>query len=107
MVKRILRDIPEASLAQVVKDFESEGCTIAKKEKQPDGRWTIEAACPDEAAKEQKSPRMVKRILRDIPEASLAQVVKDLISEGCTIVKKEKQPDGRWTIEAACPAKRV
>ena len=47
MVKRILRDIPEASLAQVVKDFESEGCTIAKKEKQPDGKWTIEAACPD------------------------------------------------------------
>ena len=58
MVKRILRDIPEASLAQVVKDFESEGCTIAKKEQQPDGRWTIEAECPDKRATPGKnSPR--------------------------------------------------
>ena len=46
MTKRILKDIPEADVDQVVKDFESEGCTVSK-EKQPNGKWTVTADCPD------------------------------------------------------------
>lgn len=43
---RILTDIPESDLDQVVSDFESEGCTVTKK-KQADGNWTVKAVCPE------------------------------------------------------------
>lgn len=42
----VLTDMTEAQADEVVSDFESEGCT-AKKEKQPDGLFTVRATCPD------------------------------------------------------------
>jgi len=44
--ERVLRDIPEDELEEVIGDFESEGCTVTKK-KQPDEKWTVIATCPD------------------------------------------------------------
>lgn len=44
-IERILTDIPDSDLDQVVSDFESEGCTVTK-EKQPDENWTVKAICP-------------------------------------------------------------
>ena len=45
--ERVLTDIPESDVDEVVSDFESEGCTT-KKEKQTNGKWTVTATCPDE-----------------------------------------------------------
>ena len=45
-VERVLTDIPDGEEDAVVKDFESEGC-IASKEKQPNGKWTVRATCPN------------------------------------------------------------
>jgi len=45
---KILTDIPENEVQQVMDDFESEGCTDVTKEKQPNGLWTVKAICPDE-----------------------------------------------------------
>ncbi len=46
----------------------------------------------------------IERILNDVPESEVNEVVGDLESEGCT-VKKEKQNNGLWTIKASCPEK--
>ena len=43
---KVLKDIPESEVDEVVSDFESEGCTV-EKEKQPDGNYTVRATCPD------------------------------------------------------------
>ncbi len=45
--EKVLTDIPASDVDEVVSDFESEGCTV-KKEKQPDGKYTVRATCPDE-----------------------------------------------------------
>ena len=42
------------------------------------------------------------RIIKDIPDSEVDEVVRDLESEGCT-VEKEKQPNGNWTVRATCP----
>lgn len=60
MVKRVLRDIPESKVAQMVEDFESEGCTVTKKEKQSNGKWKVEAECPD-TYRRAKKKRMAKK----------------------------------------------
>lgn len=44
---KVLEDIPESDVDQVIRDFESEGCTVEKKE-QPNGKFTVRATCPDE-----------------------------------------------------------
>jgi len=44
---KVLKDIPESDVNQVISDFESEGCTV-EKEKQPNGKFTVRATCPDE-----------------------------------------------------------
>ncbi len=44
--QRVLSDIPEAEVNQVVESFKSEGCTVTQ-QKQDDGNWTIIADCPD------------------------------------------------------------
>lgn len=46
MTKRVLTEVPEGELDQIVADFESEGCTVST-EKQSDGKWTVTADCPD------------------------------------------------------------
>ncbi len=45
-VKKVLKDIPESDVREVVRSFEREGCTV-EKEKQPDGKWTVRATCPE------------------------------------------------------------
>lgn len=45
--ERILTDVPDDAVDRVVEDFRSEGCTKVSKEKQPNGRWTVRAVCPD------------------------------------------------------------
>ena len=44
---KVLKDIPESDVDQVVSDFESQGCTV-KKEQQSNGKYTVRATCPDE-----------------------------------------------------------
>jgi hypothetical protein len=44
---QVLKDVPESDVDQVISDFESEGCTV-EKEKQPNGKYTVRATCPDE-----------------------------------------------------------
>ena len=46
MAERVLRDIPDSEVAEVVSDLESEGCTVTKV-KQSDGKWTVKAVCPE------------------------------------------------------------
>ena len=48
-IERVLTDIPESEVEQVVSDFESEGCSVSK-ERQANGLWTVRAICPDEIA---------------------------------------------------------
>ena len=45
-IQRTLTDIPNGDVEEVVKDFESEGCTVVK-ERQKDGNWTVTATCPE------------------------------------------------------------
>jgi hypothetical protein len=45
-VERVLTDIPDSDVDAVVKDFESEKCSVTK-EKQPNGKWTVRATCPE------------------------------------------------------------
>lgn len=45
--ERVLRDIPESNVDEVIRSFESQGCTAAK-EPQDNGRWTVRAQCPDD-----------------------------------------------------------
>lgn len=47
---------------------------------------------------------MAERILRDVPESEVAEVVGDLESEGCTVTKI-KQANGKWTVKAVCSEK--
>jgi len=47
---------------------------------------------------------IVKRVLNDIPDSDVAQVVSDIESEGCSAIKI-KQADGKWTVMATCPVK--
>lgn len=43
----IRRDIPASDVDQVARDFEDDGCTV-ERTRQPDGRWTVKATCPDD-----------------------------------------------------------
>ena len=43
--KKVLTDIPEEDVQEVMDDFKSEGCEV-KKEKQANGLWTVRATCP-------------------------------------------------------------
>ena len=45
--EKVMRDVPESELQELIEDLESEGCTV-EKEKQPNGKWTVRATCPDE-----------------------------------------------------------
>ena len=45
-IERVLTDIPESEVDEVVSDFESEGCIVTKA-KQNNGLWTVKASCPD------------------------------------------------------------
>ena len=49
MSKHTLTDIPPDQIDEVVADFQSEGCTVTKVE-QADGKWTVNADCPDQAS---------------------------------------------------------
>ena len=44
---KVIEDIPESDVDQVIRDFESERCTV-EKEQQPNGKFTVRATCPDE-----------------------------------------------------------
>jgi hypothetical protein len=44
--ERVLTDIPQDDVDQVIGDFESEGCT-AVEEKQANGLFTVRATCPE------------------------------------------------------------
>lgn len=48
MRKVTKKDIPEDKVEKVVKIFTDDGCEEVKREKQPDGRWTVEFLCPNE-----------------------------------------------------------
>ena len=45
-----MTDIPESDVGDIVAGLEADECTNIKKEKQPDGKWTVTATCPDEDA---------------------------------------------------------
>lgn len=45
-IERTLTDVPADLVDEVVADFESEGCQVVKT-RQPDGRFTLVATCPD------------------------------------------------------------
>lgn len=45
--QKVLTDIPEDEVQQVIDDFESEGCTEVTREKQPNALWTVRATCPE------------------------------------------------------------
>ena len=45
--QKVLKDIPEDEVDQVIEDFKSENCTT-EKEKQANGLYTVRATCPDE-----------------------------------------------------------
>jgi hypothetical protein len=47
MAEKVLTDVPESEVQQVIDDFKSEGCTQVTKEKQANGLWTVRATCPD------------------------------------------------------------
>lgn len=44
--QKVITDIPDDDVDEVVEDFNSEGCN-ARKEKQADGNWKVVATCPD------------------------------------------------------------
>lgn len=43
---KILKDIPDSDVNQVIVDFKSEGCSV-EKIKQTNGKWTVKATCPE------------------------------------------------------------
>ena len=45
--QKVLTDIPDKDVQQVIDDFKSEGCDPVTKEKQANGLWTVRATCPD------------------------------------------------------------
>jgi len=45
--EKVLTDIPQEDVDQVVEDFESEGCK-ATSERQANGLFTVRATCPDD-----------------------------------------------------------
>lgn len=53
--QKVLTDIPESEVHEVIEDFQSEGCTNVTREKQPNGRWTVRALCPDPARGERSA----------------------------------------------------
>ena len=46
--ERTLTDVPKDLVKEVIEDFESEGCQVVKT-RQPDGKFTLVATCPDES----------------------------------------------------------
>jgi hypothetical protein len=46
-IERTLLDVPTEIVDEIIGDFESEGCQVVKT-KQPDGKFTLVATCPDE-----------------------------------------------------------
>ena len=44
--RRVITDVPEENVAEIVESFESEGCSVTT-EQQSDGKWTIKAECPE------------------------------------------------------------
>lgn len=48
MAQKVLTDIPEEQVQEIIDDFKSEHCTEVTKEKQNNGLWTVKATCPDE-----------------------------------------------------------
>jgi len=44
--ERIFNDVPKGDVDQLVKDFESQGCSC-EKIKQTNGKYTVKATCPD------------------------------------------------------------
>ena len=44
-VTRVLTDVTDDRVDQVVNDFKSVGCTVTK-ERQDNGKWTVTAICP-------------------------------------------------------------
>jgi hypothetical protein len=38
--------------------------------------------------------------IHDVPELNIEAVVQDFKDSGATGVKKTRQPDGKWTVEA-------
>ena len=43
---REIKDVPDSEVNEVIESFKSEGC-VAKKIKQSNGKWTVQATCPD------------------------------------------------------------
>ena len=46
------------------------------------------------------SPDRRIETIRDVPESALNAIAQDLKDSGATEVKKLRQADGKWTIEA-------
>ncbi len=46
---------------------------------------------------------MAEVSMTDIPESEVGDIVAGLEADKCTNIKKEKQPDGKWTVTAECP----
>lgn len=45
-IVKVLKDIPESKVDQVLRDFKSEGCAVSK-EQQQNGKYTVRVLCPD------------------------------------------------------------
>jgi hypothetical protein len=50
-LERELKNIPDSEVDKIVADFKSEKCDPVTKEKQPDGKWTVRATCPERSNK--------------------------------------------------------
>lgn len=46
-VTQTIKDITESELDKVISDLQDDGCIVEKKGKQPNGKWTVVATCPD------------------------------------------------------------
>ncbi len=55
-IERVLTNVPESAVDEVLADFESEGAEVVK-ERQTDATWTVKARFPDpdEFSKERSS----------------------------------------------------
>jgi len=47
MNKKIVNDVPDNEVDQLVRDFQDDGCNVVSKHKQDNGLWRVEALCPE------------------------------------------------------------
>lgn len=51
----------------------------------------------------QKNSQKNPRIMKNVPEDKVDEIVRMLKKDGAINIKKRRQPNGKWTIEATMP----